>query len=115
VRNIQMRFVLLSGLLMFAAPLHGFAGTISNPTVKGHVVDRCPVINGATDCQRVMAVATAICNEYGFRRAGAYHLRQVSMRGMQLKLGIDDQENVYRHEWGLSGFGPSFDAVECYK
>jgi hypothetical protein len=48
---------------MITAPLCAVADTISNPTIKGQVVDRCPVINGATDCQRAMATANAICRE----------------------------------------------------
>jgi hypothetical protein len=87
-RNIQMRSVALAGLFMITAPLCVAADTISNPTINGQVVDRCPVINGATDCQRVMATANAICREYGFRHAGTYHLRQTAPRGLQLKLSI---------------------------
>ena len=112
-RNIQMRSVTLAGLFMITAPLCVVADTISNPTINGQVVDRCPVINGATDCQRVTATANAICREYGFRHAGTYHLRQTSPRGLQLKLSIDNQETIYHSEWGVGGLGPSFDAVEC--
>jgi hypothetical protein len=114
-RNIQMRSVTLAGLFMITAPLCVVADTISNPTINGQVVDRCPVINGVADCQRVMATADAICREYGFRHADTYHLRQPSPRGLQLNLSIDNQENIYHSEWGVGGLGQSFDAVECSK
>jgi hypothetical protein len=101
--------------LLTASPTHVPAETISNPTVHGQVVDRCPTINGAIDCQRVMATANAICREYGFRHAGPYHLRQKSPRGLQLHLSIDDQETVDRSEWAPGDFGPSFDSIDCSK
>ena len=113
--NNQMRSVRLAGLFMITAPLCGVAETIANPTIHGQVVDGCPVINGAADCQRVMATANAICREYGFRHAGTYYLRQKSPRGLQLKLSIDNQETIYRSEWAAGDFGPSFDTIECSK
>lgn len=98
---------------------HGFAACGRrhdfHPTINGQVVGGCPVINGATDCQRVMASANAICREYGFRHAGTYHLRPTSPRGLQLILSIDSQETVFHSEWVAGGLGPSFDAVECSK
>jgi hypothetical protein len=100
---------------MITASLCVVADTISNPTINGQVVDRCPVINGATDCQRATATADAVCREYGFRHAGTYHLRQTSPRGLQLNLSIDNQETIYHYEWRAGGLGASFDAVECSK
>ena len=95
--NNQVRSVRLAGLFMITAPLCGVAETIANPMIHGQVVDRCPVINGAADCQRVMATADALCR-YGFRHAGTYHPRQKSPRGLQLKLSIDNQETIHS-EW----------------
>lgn len=110
-----MQGAFLAGLLLVAASTHVSAHSISNPTVDGQVVDYCPSINGATDCRRAMTAATAVCKEYGFRRADSYHLRRVSTKGIQLKLSIDNQETVSHTDWRAENLASSFDAIECSK
>ena len=111
--DTRMRLILFAGLLLIAAPLRVSADTIPNPTVNGQVVGDCPAINGTVDCQRAMTAATAVCKEYGFRRADSYHLRHLSIRGVQLGLSIDDQETVDHSEWMAGNLGSSFDAIDC--
>ena len=105
----------LTGLILIAASTRVSADTISNPTIDGRVVDHCPAINGAIDCQRAMTAATAVCQEYGFHRADSYHLRQVSTKGIQLRLSIDSQEAVSHSDWKPEHLTSSFDAIECSK
>jgi hypothetical protein len=110
-----MREAFLAGLIFIVTLTYVSADTISNPTVDGQVVDDCTAINGATDCQRAMTAATAVCKEYGFRRADSYHLHQIPMEGVQLRLSIDGQETVYHTEWRFEKSGFSFDTIECSK
>jgi hypothetical protein len=110
-----MRLGPLAGLLLTVAPMPVSADMISDPTVNGRVVDYCPAINGSIDCQRAMTAATAVCKEYGFRRADSYHLRQISIRAVRLRLSIDNQESVYHSDWMTGDLGPSFDEIDCSK
>jgi len=101
--------------LFVIAPLHGFAATIADPTVNGQMVDQCPAINGVTDCRRAMMAATAVCKEYGFRRANSYQLGPISAKAVQLRLSIDGQEAIARSKWKPGELTSVFDAIECSK
>jgi hypothetical protein len=110
-----MRLVALAGMPLVATSLPASADTITNPTINGQAVISCPAINGLIDCQRAMIAATAVCKEYGFRRAGSYHLRQMAIKGVRLVLSINNQEAIDHSEWGLGNLGPSFDEIDCTK
>jgi len=88
---------------------------IPNPTVNSHAVGDCPTINGANDCTREMIAASAVCKEYGFRKASSYHLQQTHSTGVLLALSIDNQEAVHLSEWMSDDLKFALDAIDCSK
>lgn len=112
---VTMHSALLTGLLLTQAPANVLADTISNPTVNGQAVDHCPVINGTTDCRREMIAASAVCKEYGFRKANFFQLRQINAKGLQLTLSIDNQESVFHSEWRPDRLDAAFETIDCSK